>query len=251
VKTSNVAVIQTFATTLAVVLAATAAVATPITLTAPGDPSLNPGDQFRFLFVTSGSIDATSADIATYNSFVTAQAGGATYRGATVNWKAIASTDTVDARDNVGGFGTAVPVYLVNGTQVAADMTHDMSGLGDGLWNSDLFAAAGIGIDSTPVSSTVWSGSYYDGTKNSPDGLYPLGNADGSNFAITGRSGFAGGWVTISLASLATQYPMYGLSEALTVAPVPEPSSMALAAFGIAAAGLAAWRRKGRTSPVD
>jgi hypothetical protein len=45
----------------------------------------------------------TSTNIADYNSFVQTQASGATYAGATVNWKAVGSTATVDARDNVGG----------------------------------------------------------------------------------------------------------------------------------------------------
>jgi len=42
----------------------------------------------------------------------------------------------------------------------------------------------------------------------------------------------------------------YQSGSFVTVTAVPEPSSMALAAFGIAAAGVAAWRRKGRTSPI-
>ena len=54
---------------------------------------LNPGDQFRFGFVTDGSRDATSTNIADYDSFVNAEAGGATYNGVPVNWLAIVSTD--------------------------------------------------------------------------------------------------------------------------------------------------------------
>jgi hypothetical protein len=38
---------------------------------------LDPGDQFRFVFVTDGSRNATSTNIADYDSFVNAQAGGA------------------------------------------------------------------------------------------------------------------------------------------------------------------------------
>jgi hypothetical protein len=37
---------------------------------------LNPGDQFRFVFVTDGTTNATSSAISSYDAFVTAQAGG-------------------------------------------------------------------------------------------------------------------------------------------------------------------------------
>ncbi len=39
---------------------------------------LTPGESFRFVLVTDGTTDATSSDIAYYNSFVNTQAGGAT-----------------------------------------------------------------------------------------------------------------------------------------------------------------------------
>src|SRR6185369_15222706 len=65
-------------------------------------PGLKPGDQFRFVFVTDGFRDALSTKIADYDGFVNAQAGGATYNGAVINWLAIGSTDSVDAIDHVG-----------------------------------------------------------------------------------------------------------------------------------------------------
>ena len=117
---------------LAGCLVAASASATPISLATPA--GLNPGDQFRFVFVTLGTITAESSDIEVYNSFVNTQAAGATYGGSTVSWKAIGSTDTVDARDNVGGFGTSVPVYLVDGTRVANDLREGSGG----MWSGDL-----------------------------------------------------------------------------------------------------------------
>jgi hypothetical protein len=58
--------------------------AIPISLTTPA--GLNPGDTFRFVFVTTGTIDAISSDIEVYNRFVNTQAAGATYGGSTVSW---------------------------------------------------------------------------------------------------------------------------------------------------------------------
>lgn len=101
--------------------------ASPIALHTP--TGLNPGDKFRFIFVTTGTRNATSTDIADYNTFVNTDAGGATYNGSAVTWKAIGSTTTVNARDNVGGFGTNVPVYLVTGTKVANSLTDTAGGL--------------------------------------------------------------------------------------------------------------------------
>ena len=84
-------------------------------------PGLNPGDPFRFVFVTDGIRDATSTNIADYDSFVNAQAGGATYSGVVVDWLAIGSTDSVDAIDHVGQ--ATAPVYLSDGTLVTTTTT--------------------------------------------------------------------------------------------------------------------------------
>jgi hypothetical protein len=61
---------------------------------------LSPGESFRFVFLTDGTTNANSPNIADYNSFVNAQSGGATYNGSVVSWVAIASTLTVNAIDN-------------------------------------------------------------------------------------------------------------------------------------------------------
>ena len=61
---------------------------------------LNPGDQFRIVFVTSEIRDATSSNIADYDAFVqtAANAGGQdTYNGNPVTWRVIGSTATVSA----------------------------------------------------------------------------------------------------------------------------------------------------------
>ncbi len=51
----------------AMALTATSALSVPITI----PTTHNPGDQYRLAFVTSTTRDATSADIAVYNAFVT------------------------------------------------------------------------------------------------------------------------------------------------------------------------------------
>ena len=124
---------------------------------------LNPGDQFRFLFLTSGTQAATSTDIGGYNTFVNSQASGATYQGSVVSWNVVGSTATVNARDNVGGFGTNVPVYLTNGTILAGDLTTSSSN--KGLWSGTLFTTPTIGIDGNGVTSRfAHTGSNADGT---------------------------------------------------------------------------------------
>ncbi len=55
---------------LAVALAGGAQAGTVVTV--PTD--LNPGDQYRLVFVTNGTRDAQSTDIADYNTFVTTEA---------------------------------------------------------------------------------------------------------------------------------------------------------------------------------
>jgi hypothetical protein len=47
---------------------------------------LNPGDQFRFVFLTDDPSDATSFNISDYDAYVNSEANGATYDGTTVTW---------------------------------------------------------------------------------------------------------------------------------------------------------------------
>lgn len=82
---------------IATVLAATSARAEVFV-----PPGLNPGDEYHLVFVTEGTRDATSHDIADHNAFVQAEAEreGATTEDFGIHWFAIGSTATVNARDN-------------------------------------------------------------------------------------------------------------------------------------------------------
>ena len=121
-------------------------------------PGLNPGDPFRFVFVTDGIRDATSANIADYDSFVNAQAGGATHKGVVVEWVAIGSTASVDAIDHVGQ--ATAPVYLSDGTLVTATTTPA------GLWSRELVHAITLDLAGNPVPAFtfVWTGTNFFGT---------------------------------------------------------------------------------------
>jgi hypothetical protein len=191
--------------------------AAPIALSTPA--GVNDGDKFRFLFYTGTKTQATSTDIATYNAFVNTAAGGATYFGSTVSWHAIGSTASVNARTNVGGFGSAVPVYLATGTKLADDMG---TGTG-GLWSGGIFASAAYGIDGTQyygLDANAWTGTGSDGTNIYATTLGGSGVTAGISYLTT-----SGRWLSFT-ANYPTEFQgMYGLSEELTAggaAAVPE-----------------------------
>jgi hypothetical protein len=190
---------------------------------------LNPGDQYRLVFVTDGTRDATSTNINDYNTFVTNEVTGsalatqlttAGFTPSAITWKAIGSTDSVAARDNTGTnpSSTGVPIYLIDGNRVANNNAD--------LWDGSILT----GIDRTPQESVgfffVWSGTSDDGTVSA------WGGALGSNGAIVGVAGaFLGsGWINESGKSGSEEYRFYGISTVLTVptpaVTVPEPSSL-------------------------
>lgn len=222
-------------------LAAGLASAAPIDLSTPA--GLNPGDKFRFLAITSTTTDASSADIDVYNLFVQYDFGRATYNSFVVNWKAIASTSAVNAKDNVGGFNTSVPVYSPNGSLIAASMGITPGG----LWSATyLFGLPNTQINGLPATqNNVWTGTDPFGEK-----LDPLGET----FANYGNAfSPSAAWVASGSNFSILPFLMYGLSEELTVAggsPVPEidPAGMGsvLALVG-GALGMLERRRK-RTS---
>jgi hypothetical protein len=91
----------------------TATHARAVPITAP--PGLDPGDQYRLAFVTSTLRDATSANIADYNAYVTTVANAVPELLAlATTWTAIGSTASVDARDNTGtnpNVEAGVPIF--------------------------------------------------------------------------------------------------------------------------------------------
>lgn len=214
------------------------AAAVPVDLSTPS--GLNPGATFRFLFVTKGTTNATSSTIADYDTFVNGQAAGAVYGGTTVNWKAIGSTDSVNARDHVGGYGSSVPIYLPSGTKIANDLT---TGTG-GLWSGSLLAAPSGYIDGTTFDlfPLLFTGSESNGLAATQ---YFLG-ANAAKYGVPFVSTAA--WLSAT-GTYGNTSPlrMYGISDTLTVAAaVPEidPAGMgSVLALVIGGVGLLERRR--------
>lgn len=214
---------------------ATQSLAGPITV----PPDLQPGDQYRLVFVTSGTIDGTSTDISVYNNFVTNAANSDPALAALgTTWSAIASTATVDARDNTNtnpNVGTGVPIYDVMGNLVASSNAN--------LWTNT--NSANIPYDQNGLihpNALVWTG-----TDISGQAYLPLGLGDSAGQGPTVGFFFYPGtnidtnqlWIqALENPYLTSEWPLYAISGILTV-PVPEPRSIVLA--GIAFLGLIAW----------
>ena len=231
------------------------AFANPIAIQVP--TGLKTGDQFRIIFVTPGTTDATSPDIGTYDTFVNQQAGGATYNGQTIHWSAIGSTDSIGAKDHIGVTGAAV--FMANGQEVAA--SDDSAG----LWSGN----APLHDPSQDLAGNVYTGSIWTGTSGIgteyytkvPDigdvtwglGTDVMGVIDtGKDYSHRIEIGALNSnvspydWVSRGfgegLQLRDTQLQMYGISDVLTV--VPEPSSFLISGLGIVMIGLASKNRK-------
>lgn len=188
---------------------------------------LHPGDAYRLVFVTKGTRDALSSDIADYNAFVTAGAKAPTsvVRGLAADWFAIGSTADADAIENTGTdpspLGqTGVPIYFVDGETRFADHY-------DNLWDGDSFGQPYLGHNMLTQDgvvpddqiNNVWTGTDYYGIAGGIGG--PLGSPAPS---LGGSNGFNGRWINNNFRSLASrEMSLYGISSVLVA--VPEPSA--------------------------
>ena len=194
---------------------------------------LNPGDQFRFVFVTDGIRDATSTNIADYDSFVNSQAGGATYNGVVVSWLAIASTDSVDAIDHVGQ--ATAPVYLSDGTLVTTDTTPS------GLWSGALVHQINLDLAANLVQTFVWTGTNPTGTGFGG----PLGSPPTPQVGSTTDTN--GAWVSSGRSQIGDARNFYGISSVLTVAQaVPEPSTLTMLGIALSVGLAVDWAHRRR-----
>jgi hypothetical protein len=167
---------------------------------------LNPGDQFKFVFVTNGSRDATSGDIEVYNSFVQHEAYGAYYNNKVVQWKAVGSTESTAAKDNIGGYNSNIKVFLVDGTLIANSLDTN------GFWSYNRSNSMNKNIQGVVVLDTrVWVGSGLDGSNQYPT---QLGTSD--NNSGFGNTNSKNNNLYEYFENNTNQYSLYGMSETFT-----------------------------------
>ena len=188
----------------------------------PLTPSgLSDGDQFRLIFITSTTRDATSSNIGVYNTYVQnrAAAGHMQIQSYSSQFRVVGSTAAVDARDNTKTTGTGVPIYWLDGGKVA----DDYADFYDGSWSNEANPKDESGGGSTiPAGGLeVFTGSEDDGTeffqgsisRALGKGSAAYGIPNHSLSQVTPLSGVFGNSTTTK--------SFYGLSPVFTVTSAP------------------------------
>ena len=190
---------------------------------------LGAGAEFRLIFISSGTRDGSSTDIADYNTFVqdAAAAGHTDIQGRSSTFRVVGSTAADDARDNTAtrytGDDTAatdddsdlgVPIYWLGGAKVA-DEYKDFY---DGDWDDEATAKDESGSDRSFLGFNNWAitGSKHDGTE-----AFSGSNSRGlgaSNVQVGVLSSPGNGPLNSSNITLnTTSHPLYSLSPVFRV----------------------------------
>ncbi len=199
---------------------------------------LSPGDQYRLVFVTSTSRDATATDIEAYNAFVTNTANSVPERAALgTTEKAIATTGSTSARDNTDTKplnATALPVYQLADALVANSNAD--------LWDGTLLAPINSTEQGTLFSNLVdlvWTGTniwmhpaFYDGFLGAAlPTLVMFGSAHSTQIY----------WMTADLYDSDGSFLHYAISR---IRIVPDPTTILLATVGILGLPMGLRRRR-------
>ena len=217
------------------VLTAAGALAAPITV----PTSLNPGDQYRLAFVTSQIF--SPPDI-TFANFIADQIGDSVISS---DWKAIASTSAIDARDNTNTnffLDQGLPIYQLDGSRLAANYGE--------FWLSSLNNPFVITEFGTPVSPVdigfdlvrVWTGTGSGGVE-----AEGFDGAD-ATFGIINGPFFTQSWLDHDAGTIDLEGRYYAISGVLTV-PNTVPQVSGPAPLGLMALGLAGLAFARRTRP--
>ena len=250
---------------------------------------LAPGTTFRLVLVTFGTTDATSSDIASYDSFVNTQnVNQITYNGATLSWQALgltAASSPISDSSRFSSQANSTLIYNLNGEVVSnttagtrfwrtsgfnqhtAAINYTINGSGNLALSANTWAWTGFdynGQASTgrdydsegnqvgTVSATLGSSSPINNLVYDTEGN-PSGSVASTFYPAFGRiPATANGWASLGNdAALSTQFPMYAMSSLITVtSAVPEPSTFALGS-GLLVLTVAAFRDRRRRGTAE
>jgi len=187
------------------------------------------GDKYRLAFVTRATTQATSTDIATYNTFVQSVAASSTLNLGGATWKVIGSTATLDAIDNTSTNplwnGTGEAIFLVDGTTNIANNYAD-------LWDQSINHALNLDERGVLFSTNPFAGTFATGTKDVGN---VLGNTSGLTYGSTTDTG--ANWLRIFGDIPTNPHPVYALSDPLTVVssvPLADITSFTFPSYGAA-----------------
>jgi len=184
------------------------------------------GDTYHLAFATDTSRTTTSTDIAVYNAYVNAEADESALTGVPdVTWYAVGSTVLVAANDNAV---VSAPVYLLDGTTMVASGYTDLwdGTIGNALnrTQENVLHATGGDNDQAWTGTTSLGVAYLN---------YELRSIYGDTYARLGSWALTDGtWLANGTNNFQLEwaFPMYAISEELTI--VPEPATLALLGLG-------------------
>ena len=182
---------------------------------------LGAGAEFRLIFISSGTRNVASTDIADYNTFVqaAAAAGHADIQDYSSDFRVVGSTADVDARDNTDTTYTAddkgVAIHWLGGNKVA----DDYDDFYDETWDDEVNSKdeSGNNRSISGLSNWPFTGSDHDGTERNRGSSTALGAG-----VVTRAQPNSSGFDTSPLSSNnafnnTVARPLYGLSPVFRV----------------------------------
>ena len=186
----------------------------------PSDTEIEPGDTFRLLFVTLSKRDATSTDIADYNTHVQNAAARdqaqAAIKQFAAGFRVVGCTTAVTARANTDSEASDLdaPIYWLNGVK-AAD---DYADFYDGNWDNQVEASIREETGAQPSSAPdVFTGCGDNGTS----GSMPLGT---SGTVGTGSPIAQASPLEENFGPPTIERPLYAMSPVFKVEEVIDPN---------------------------
>jgi hypothetical protein len=197
--------------------------------------------QYEIAFVSTQGTTASNANIATYNSFVTAQAHqDPILLSTSATWNAIVSTaGTPGVNANANAPSVAgIPVFNTDGQLVAFSTSASPLYSPPTLTNSIDYDQMG----NLKLYQAVWTGSTSNGTANVGS---TLGSPETTIIGIDSNGTLDTSWIAgPPFLPNTSVLPLYALSSPITA---PEPATLSLvgvAALGIAGASLVRRRKR-------